>query len=87
MPTYQLIVLAQPSASAEKLAQLMRGVARLVYREQGQFRTVSVPATRDTLALAQRDDGDEARRPPRMREARAWRGAAAAASRCRSARR
>jgi len=33
-------VLAQPSASSEKLASLFRGVARLVFREQGQFRTV-----------------------------------------------
>ena len=40
MPTYQLVVLAQPSASSEKLAALFRGVARLVFREQGQFRTV-----------------------------------------------
>ena len=40
MPTYQLIVLAQPSASSEKLATLFRAVARLVYREQGQFRFV-----------------------------------------------
>ena len=41
MPTYQLVVLAQPSASSEKLAALFRGVARLVFREQGQFRTVA----------------------------------------------
>ena len=40
MPCYQLVVLAQPSAAPEKLAALMRGVARLVFREQGQFRTV-----------------------------------------------
>ena len=40
MPTYQLVVLAQPSSTPERLSALFRGVARLVYREQGQFRYV-----------------------------------------------
>jgi len=40
MPTYQLIVLSLPSCSAEKLSTIFKSVARLVYREQGQFRYI-----------------------------------------------
>lgn len=38
MPCYQLIVFLKPDASPDRLAQLFRSVARVVYREQGQFR-------------------------------------------------
>lgn len=41
MPCYQLIVLARPDATPEKLANLFRAVARVVYREHGQFRTIT----------------------------------------------
>jgi hypothetical protein len=40
MPTYQLIVFAQPSSSPEKLSTIFKSIARLVYREQGQFRYI-----------------------------------------------
>ena len=40
MPLYQLVVLARPDITPEKLASCFRGVARVVYREHGQFRTV-----------------------------------------------
>jgi ribosomal protein S6 len=40
MPCYQLIVFARPDLTPEKLAQLFRSVARVVYREHGQFRYV-----------------------------------------------
>lgn len=38
MPCYQLVVFIRPDASPERLAELFRSVARVVYREQGQFR-------------------------------------------------
>ncbi len=38
MPCYQLVVFAKPDASPERLAELFRSIARVVYREQGQFR-------------------------------------------------
>jgi ribosomal protein S6 len=38
MPCYQLIVFAKPDAAPERLTELFRSVARVVYREQGQFR-------------------------------------------------
>jgi ribosomal protein S6 len=38
MPCYQLIVFAKPEVAPERLAELFRSLARLVYREQGQFR-------------------------------------------------
>ncbi len=40
MPCYQLIVFAKPEASPEKLTSVFRSLARLVYREQGQFRYI-----------------------------------------------
>lgn len=40
MPCYQLILFAKPETSPEKLSTLFRSLARLVYREQGQFRTI-----------------------------------------------
>jgi ribosomal protein S6 len=40
MPCYNLVVFAKPEISPEKLAVLFRAVARVVYREQGQFRTL-----------------------------------------------
>lgn len=40
MPCYQLIVFAKPEVSAEKLTNVFRSLARLVYREQGQFRYI-----------------------------------------------
>jgi ribosomal protein S6 len=40
MPCYQLILLARPDITPERLAVLFRSIARVVYREQGQFRTV-----------------------------------------------
>jgi ribosomal protein S6 len=40
MPCYQLIMLAKPETTPDKLAALFRQVARVVYREQGQFRYI-----------------------------------------------
>ena len=40
MPCYTLILLARPDLSPDKLAALFRGLARVVYREHGQFRRV-----------------------------------------------
>lgn len=40
MPCYQLIVLARPDVTAERLAELFRGVARVVFRERGQMRHI-----------------------------------------------
>ena len=40
MPCYQLVLLARPDITPERLAVLFRAIARVVYREQGQFRTV-----------------------------------------------
>jgi ribosomal protein S6 len=38
MPCYQLILFAKPEAAPERLAALLQSVARVVYRESGQFR-------------------------------------------------
>ena len=40
MPCYQLVLLARPDITPERLSVLFRAVARVVYREAGQFRTV-----------------------------------------------
>jgi ribosomal protein S6 len=40
MPCYQLVLFARPDITPEKLATLFRSVARVVYRERGQFRTI-----------------------------------------------
>lgn len=40
MPAYQLIVLCRPDVTPDKLASCFRGVARVVYREHGQFRAI-----------------------------------------------
>jgi ribosomal protein S6 len=40
MPCYQLLLLARPDITPEKLSELFRLVARVVYREHGQFRTI-----------------------------------------------
>lgn len=40
MPCYQLILLARPDITPEALSVLFRSVARVVFREQGQFRTL-----------------------------------------------
>jgi ribosomal protein S6 len=40
MPCYQLVLLARPDITPERLATLFRLVARVVYREHGQFRTI-----------------------------------------------
>lgn len=40
MPCYQLILLARPDTTPERLAMLFRNLARVVYREHGQFRFV-----------------------------------------------
>ena len=40
MPCYQLVLLARPDLTPERLAALFRSIARVVYREQGQFRTI-----------------------------------------------
>jgi len=41
MPLYRLIAYAKPDTSAEKLSDMFRGVARMVYRERGQFRRIN----------------------------------------------
>ena len=40
MPCYQLILLARPEITPDSLATLFRSIARVIYREQGQFRTL-----------------------------------------------
>mmetsp|Transcript_19900 Transcript_19900/g.56218 ORF Transcript_19900/g.56218 Transcript_19900/m.56218 type:complete len:194 (+) Transcript_19900:121-702(+) len=40
MPTYTLLAMLKPDTKASALANLFRGVARVVYRERGQFRTI-----------------------------------------------
>lgn len=41
MPCYKLIVWSRPEATPAELAKTFRGLAKLVYREQGQFRTLA----------------------------------------------
>ena len=40
MPSYQLVLLARPDITPDRLAVLFRSIARVIYREQGQFRTL-----------------------------------------------
>lgn len=40
MPLYRLLAYAKPDTTPEKLAEMFRGVARMVYRERGQFRHI-----------------------------------------------
>ncbi len=40
MPCYQLVLLARPDITPDRLATLFRNIARVIYREQGQFRTL-----------------------------------------------
>ena len=40
MPCYKLMVWSRPEANPKELANTFRALARLVYREQGQFRTL-----------------------------------------------
>lgn len=40
MPCYQLVLLARPDITPDRLTTLFRSIARVVYREQGQFRTL-----------------------------------------------
>jgi ribosomal protein S6 len=40
MPAYQLVLLARPDITPEKLSMVFRGIARVVYREHGQFRSI-----------------------------------------------
>eukprot|EP01138_Halocafeteria_seosinensis_P011086 gb/GECG01011323.1/.p1 GENE.gb/GECG01011323.1/~~gb/GECG01011323.1/.p1 ORF type:complete len:145 (+),score=11.76 gb/GECG01011323.1/:1-435(+) len=40
MPCYRLLCWARPESSPKELAETFRNLARLVYREQGQFRTI-----------------------------------------------
>ena len=40
MPCYKLLTWARSDATPAELASTFRGLARLVYREQGQFRTI-----------------------------------------------
>lgn len=41
MPCYQLVLLARPDTTPDKLASLFRSIARVVFREHGQFRTLT----------------------------------------------
>ena len=56
MPCYRLVMLARPDVSGEKLATLCRAVARVVYREHGQFRWLRNAGVRP-LAFAVRAGG------------------------------
>jgi ribosomal protein S6 len=40
MPPYELIVFLRPAVTPQQLSSLFRNVARIVFREQGQFRRV-----------------------------------------------
>jgi small subunit ribosomal protein S6 len=40
MPLYRLLAYTKPDTSSADLAELFRSVARLVYRERGQFRKI-----------------------------------------------
>lgn len=56
MPSYQLVLLARPDITPDRLATLFRSVARVVFREQGQFRTVTNMGVRP-LAFPVRKNG------------------------------
>ena len=63
MPCYRFLCLAKPDTPAPVLADFFRGVARVVYQEKGQFRTIENLGIRP-LAWPYRDHGtkyDEAR--------------------------
>ncbi len=53
MPCYQLLCFARPETSPKALAETFRRLARLVYREKGQMRTVENLGVRP-LAYAHR---------------------------------
>ena len=40
MPCYRVLCLARPDTEPKKLADIFRGIAKVVYREKGQFRTL-----------------------------------------------
>jgi ribosomal protein S6 len=40
MPCYQLVLLARPDITPDQLSTLFRSIARVIYRENGQFRTL-----------------------------------------------
>ena len=57
MPPYQLIVFLRPAVTPLQLSSLFRNVARIVFREQGQFRRVENLGVRP-LATPIRRDGE-----------------------------
>lgn len=57
MAPYQLIVFLRPAVTPQQLATLFRSVARIVFREQGQFRRVENLGVRP-LATPIRRDGE-----------------------------
>jgi ribosomal protein S6 len=40
MPCYRVLCLARPDTTPSKLADIFRSLAKVVYREKGQFRTI-----------------------------------------------
>jgi ribosomal protein S6 len=55
MPPYELIVFLRPSVSPQQLSALFRSVARIVFREQGQFRRVENLGVRPIAHPIRRD--------------------------------
>ena len=55
MPPYELVVFLRPSVTAQQLSSLFRSVARIVFREQGQFRRVENLGVRPIAHPIRRD--------------------------------
>jgi ribosomal protein S6 len=55
MPPYELIVFLRPSVTPLQLSTLFRSVARIVFREQGQFRRVENLGVRPIAHPIRRD--------------------------------
>jgi ribosomal protein S6 len=60
MPCYRFLCLAKPETHPQTLANIFRTVARVVYQEKGQFRTVENLGVRP-LHWAYRDHGTKYR--------------------------
>lgn len=56
MPCYKFLCLAKPDAQPQNLANIFKSVARVVYQEKGQFRTIENLGVRP-LAWAYRNHG------------------------------
>lgn len=57
MPCYRLLAYARPDATPSSLAESFRNIARVVYREKGQFRTIDNLGVRP-LAYREKSRGE-----------------------------